>query len=159
VNNHWHSGDTAEPLPRAFNRFRRDAARARRDHIDQQTGVEVRIEPGAGDYEDAFKRYWMVVLWLLLGYHGTAMLILLFHMAWAGSIYLWIPHLIGTSIITSTLGFTACIYRFILFPSPGYYSRAPNVSLQDFDVPDDIMRQPSGAQPAPAAKFPDGVAA
>lgn len=93
-------------------------------HVDE-TGTIVRVQPGAGSYEDSFRYYWLVAGWVFLAYHSLAMLILLGGMINSGLSYLWVPHLIGTTIIVMAMGLTACIYRFILFPPPGYYSRSP----------------------------------
>jgi hypothetical protein len=147
MNQHWHRGDGTEPLPNVIEKMQH--AGRRRRIVDEQTGVEVCVEPGAGNYEDQFKFYWLCVAWALFGYFVISMVVLIFNMSWGGSVYVWVPHLVGTCIIISAIGFTACIYRYILFPPPGYFSRTP----QDFhyyetsdasDASIDALRQTLG---------------
>lgn len=121
---HWHSGD--DPVPRVMRKLQHGVS-------GEVGGFEVKIEPGAGSYEDQFRFYWLFTAWMLLAFHGFAIAILLSHMAWGGVTYLWLPHAIGTAIIVPAFACIACIYRFILFPPPGYYSRSPN------EVPDELL--------------------
>lgn len=108
-------------MPAMFDKFKR--------RVDARGvasgGVEVRVQPGAGIYEDKFRNYWLITAWSFLAYQVLAMTALIFHIAGGGSTYLWLPHLVCTMIIVFGTGFMASIYRLILFPSPGYYTTSP----------------------------------
>ena len=108
--NHYHRGD--EVLPKMYEKWQEK----------QNPKVGVHIQTGAGPYEDKFRLYWLVTAWLFMAYQAMAMCILLYDMATVGASYNWLPHVVGTAIIIPSLAALACIYRFILFPQPGYYS-------------------------------------
>lgn len=105
------------PIPKFVRKMQRDKA-----------SVELRVEPSPGRYDDQFRFYWLICAWVLLGFQGLAMIVLLLNMAGAGGTYLWLPHAIGTAIIIPAFALTACVYRFILFPTPQYV----NVTPEDF---------------------------
>lgn len=116
MSQHWPDPEPG-PLPPRF-------IRRAQKQIDDN--VEVRIQTGAGSYEDKFRYYWLVAAWVFLSYQALAMLIILWRMALPDTSYVWLPHLVGTSIIALAMGTTAVIYRYVLFPPPGYYSRSPH---------------------------------
>lgn len=120
----------------------------------------VRVQFGAGQYEDKFRFYWLVAAWVFLGYLTAAMTIILYHMA-SGAAFVWMPQAVGTAIIMPAFTAIACVYRFILFPSPGYYS----FNGGQEQLPEDryYSSEPAagyapGQAPAPVRR-PEGVAA
>lgn len=164
MNTQWqHDGHGEEPMPKVYDRFRQLAG-GRRSIVDGGTGVEVQVEPGAGAYEDSFSGYWLITLWAFFGYQVLAMVVLLMHMAFNGYTYLWLPHLVGTCIIVFGTGFMAGIYRLILFPTPGYYHRAPQEYAAQPPMPHANGMYGGSGFPGPAARDgmrqpsqPDGV--
>ena len=120
---HWHSGDK-EPMPIFMDRLMAGNSAAG-GGATGRTDVEVSINHGAGEYEQQFSLYWLSFAWVLLGFHIMAMLILLYQMAVNNSGYVWVSHLTGTAIIDCSVAITAIVYRYVLFPAPGYYTRLP----------------------------------
>jgi hypothetical protein len=123
---HWHD-DHEEPMPGIFKKF--DELTSRQVASQSRLGGTVtHVQPGAGSHEPSFRKYWLISAWSFLTYQGLAMGVVIGNMVMGVNNYLWIPHVVGTIVIVFGTGFMACIYRFILFPQPTYYSSMPNVS-------------------------------
>lgn len=80
------------------------------------------VQPGAGlVYEDRFSFYWLTVAWSVFCFNVLAMLVVIFAMSSSSNMqYQWLPHLAGTAIVDCGIAFMAVVYRFVLFPPPGY---------------------------------------
>ena len=153
--NHWHNGDT-DSLPRRL------MASMRADRVGTDQQPELRYQIGAGSYEDRFRYFWLVVAWSMLVYQGTIMAISAVQMMFGVLSYLWLAHLVCTTVVFVGFGFAALVYRLVLFPAPGYYSRGmPDLLTKGFQGAPGAPQAPAAPEAAtpPAAAFtkPVGV--
>lgn len=66
--------------------------------------------------ESKFTSYWMFTAWSVSIFNVLSMGVVVVHMSTGTLAYAWLPHLAGTAIINSAIGFMAIVYRFVLFP-------------------------------------------
>ena len=150
---HWYSGDRMR-LPTIFEKFRSEHD----SNLTIKTGsTVVRVTPGAGPYEDKFRHYWWIVAWCLLGFQALNMLAVTAYTFGLLRTYDWGPHLLGSAIVFMSMGFAALIYRFVLFPTPGYYSYgyAADPAVATAHLTDPANSHPNGYHPG--AAVPNGV--
>jgi hypothetical protein len=113
-------------MPNLFKKFDQMALKSVASH-SISGNAEVHVQPGAGEYEPSFRSYWLVTAWGFLFYQALAMGTLIVSMAAGANLYQWLTHLVCTVVIVFGTGFMACIYRFILFPVPTYFSSVPDM--------------------------------